>query len=127
MKKYILLISILFLSISCGKKSSETNYNISTNQISSNLNQKSDGLSNSSEEKDNDKIIHDVYGRIISKYTIGKKGCGCDRKYYFSIKLSNGDVFDWETIKSKWDLKNKNDGVYFDYLRKDRFSNKSIE
>ena len=67
------------------------------------------------------RLIYDINGVIFKK--VYDKYLG---DYYFYIKLENGGLVEWETTGIKYSAKEIGDSVHFEYLLKNRFSNKAI-
>ena len=66
-------------------------------------------------------VLTDVDGIILKKHENTYTN-----EYFFTIELSNGKVFDWETTRPKFVQKNEGDAVHFEYIRRDRFSDKAL-
>jgi len=73
-------------------------------------------------KKDSKILAYNINGVIFKK--IYKSNSD---DYYFYIKLDNGGLVEWETTGIKYDAKEIGDKVHFEYLRKDRYSDKAID
>lgn len=105
MKKYFLLPIILLTFISCSKSE--------RGQIRGSS--KPDSVIVKEEDKKSDRLVYDVEGTIYHK----EENRG---DYFFFIKLTTGEVFEWEVDKAQYFHKDTGDTVHFEYLAKKRFS-----
>ena len=110
MKKVLFIALALLLTVSCveeekkttrkGKKKAQTEKTVSSD--------------------DTDRIVHNIDGVIQEKYEL------TNGAYIFLIKLENGKYIEWETTRVKYKLKDVTDKVHFDFLAKERFSDKAL-
>lgn len=114
MKKYIVLILAILLFSHCGK----------SDEMSSPIQGEASHSYQSENNKENDTFIFDISGSIYKKIIDDEE---CSKGYYFYIKLNNDKLIKWKTTDIKYHNKEVGDGVYFEYLRKDRYSDKAID
>jgi hypothetical protein len=107
----MLLCSVM---LSCCKEAPKK-YNAPTSKAA----QKVESENKNSE---NSGLLWDVDGVIVTKHYVETRN-----DYFFTVKLtSNGKVFDWEVNRAKYSSKEVGDAVHFEYIRKDRFSDKAL-
>lgn len=108
--KYILILIILISFSYCAEKKStplyQNNYDESSKSVID----------------EDARFVKNQYGIIIQKYET------TNDKYYYVITLNNypNNPFEWRVSRPKWYSKKVGDKVFFEYLRKDRLSNKAL-
>lgn len=116
-KLFIILISIFFISIGCKEKDPLSD----TRAFYKKKAEKTKKLEKSNTKEKSDRLVYNVSGTIYDKHE-GQSG-----GYYFLITLDSGESFKWKTTLAKYKLKDKGSRVHFDYLAKERISDKAIE
>ena len=72
-------------------------------------------------ETKNINLVYNVHGVIIEKFPPNQYSS----RYYFIIKLSDENVFEWEVSRAQYTQKEVGSPVRFDYLAKERYSKKA--
>lgn len=118
MLKRILLVFSLVLFFSCSREVDVKTERIKAQQELKELKEKS-----AKEKKTVDgRFVYNIGGVIFKK-----EYEEIFDHYYFYIKLDNDKLIEWEVTSVKYHYKDVGDTVFFEYLKKERFSDKAID
>lgn len=110
MKKLILLLALIMLTVSCKETQKKSRIVRKNNTIEKKI---------TKQENKKEHLLYDIGGTIVDKYTL------TDNSKYFLIKLDNGEHIEWETSRMSYSLKDAGDSVHFEYIAKKRYSKKA--
>lgn len=122
LKRILIVFSLVFLvSCSCGTPEEETNQQRYERMAKGKQEVESNSKKIGDHWINHDKFIYNMDGVIFKK--VGPVDW---QYYYFFIKLDNNKLVKWKTTEIKFHSKDIGDKVHFEFLRKDRFSDKAI-
>jgi len=122
----LMIFSLVFFS-SCNKSDDNQTKRANAQRalIEKNAEERKDAEAKAKAEenkKDSKRLVYNINGVIFKKVYKDSRD-----EYIFYIELENGGLIEWETTGIKYDAKEVGSAVNFEYLRKDRYSDKAID